>query len=266
MDKITFKIIKLGQVIDLETGDGVYLQVGNAQIWVKKTQQTAELFNLYQTGKKSADPPKDAVWNKWVTVEKKVRLGFLPSLPEMPVQITFKEPLFVTEGNGISFYYLFPTWIDVRLGKLQNISLGEFPSFQLSHTWNGNFFEGELIFEDFPEIYFDPPKNIDPDKITCPVAITNKGNSNLVAGNQILRLENLGVYADEQNFWTNKIQFEYTKNDELTGVKFSQSFLKSIGKFTQIQKPKNPDKKSVLLKKISPIIMRHTLSLPNPKI
>jgi len=263
MDNYQFKNIKLGQVLDLETGEGVYLQVANAQIWLKKTVQTTELFYLYQQGKKITTPPKDAVWSKWVTVEKKVRLGFLPSLPEMPVQLTFKEPLFVLEGNGVFFYYLFPAWITISLGKQPGITLGEFPSVQFSHTWNGNFFEGELIFEDFPEVYFERPDNIDPDKITCPVEIVNKGHTNLIAGQQILRMENMGVYKDELNFWTNKIQFEYTKNSELTDVKFSQNFLKSIGKFTLIQKPRNPDKKSVLLKKISPIKMHHTISLPN---
>jgi hypothetical protein len=266
MENNEFKAIQLGQSLDLETGEGVYLEVANAQVWLKKKVQTTELFYQYQPKKKNASPPKDAVWSKWVTMDKKIHVGFLPCLPEMPLQLTFKEPLFIPEGNDIAFYYLFPAWISIKLGKQLDISLGEFPSMLLSHTWNGNFFEGELIFEDFPEIYFEPMKNVDPAKITCPVEIVNKGNSNLVAGNQIVRLENLGVYADGQNFYTNKIQFEYTKNDELTGVKFSQSFLKSIGKFTLIQKPKNPDKKSVLLKKISPIIMRHTLSLPNPKI
>ncbi|MBE0649622.1 MAG: hypothetical protein IH595_02160 [Bacteroidales bacterium] len=263
MDSNEYKVIKLGQVLDLETGEGVYLEVANAQIWLKKTAQTTALFYQYQTKKKNVNPPKDAAWSKWVTIDKKIHVGFLPCLPEMPVQLTFREPLFVPEGNDIAFYYLFPTWIAVKLGKQLDILLGEFQSLQLSHTWNGNFFEGELIYEDFPEVYFERPETVDPTKITCPLTIINKGNSNLVADKQILRLENLAVYADEQNFWTNKAQFEYTKSSELTDVKFSQNFLKSIGKFTLIQKPRNLDKKSVLLKKVSPIKMHHTISLPN---
>lgn len=263
MEKFKYNAIKLGQTLDLETGGAFYLQAGNAQIWVRKTMQTTELFYQYQPGKKSAAPPKDAVWSKWVTTEEKVLLGFLPGFPEMPVQLTFKEPLFVPDGNEISYYYLFPAWILVKLGKQQDVLLGEFPSVQLSHTWSGNFFEGELIYEDFPEIYLDNPENKDAAKITCPVQIANKGNANLIAGKQILRLENLGVFADEQDFWATRTRFEYTKNNELTDVKFNQAYLKSKGNFTQIQKPRNPDKKSVLLKKVNPINMKHTLILPN---
>lgn len=263
MEKSNYNVIKLGQVLDLETGEGVYLEAGNAQIWVKKTAQTTELYYQYQTGKKSTIPPKEAAWSKWVTIEKKVHLSFLPSLPEMPVQLTLKDPLFVPEGNEVFFYYLFPAWIMVKLGKQQDILLDEFPTVQLSHTWSGNFFEGELIFEDFPEIYFENPENKDEYKITCPVQIANKGNSKLIAGKQILRLENLGIFGDEQNFWATRTRFEYSKNNELTDVKFNQAYLKSMGNFTQIQKPRDPDKKSILLKKFSPIKMIHTLSLPN---
>lgn len=263
MEHIKFKDIKLGQTVDLETDEGVYFQAGNAEIWVKKTVQTTELFYQYHTGRKSVTPPKDAAWSKWVTIEKTVPIGFSPAVPEMPVQLTFKEPLFIPEGNEVSFYYLFPAWIMVKLGKQQDVTLGEFPTLQLSHTWSGNFFEGELIYEDFPEIYFKIPENKDVDKITCPVQIVNKGNANLVADKQILRLENLGIYADEQNFWSTRTRFEYSKNNELTDVKFNQAYLKSIGNFNLIQKPRNPDKKSVLLKKVSPIKMKHTLILPN---
>lgn len=263
MEQIKFKDIKLGQILDLENNEGVYLQAGNAQIWVKKTVQTTELFYQYQTGKKNITPPKDAVWSKWVTIDKKVPVGFLPGVPEMAVQLTFKEPLFIPEGNEISFYYLFPAWIMVKLGKQQDVTLGEFPTEQLSHTWSGNFFDGELIYEDFPEIYFEIPENNNVEKITCPVQIVNKGNANLIADKQILRLENLGIFAEEQNFWATRTRFEYSKNNELSEVKFNQSYLKSMGNFTQIQKPRNPDKKSVLLKKFSPIKMHHTLSLPN---
>lgn len=263
MEKSNYDIIKLGQVVDLETGAGIYMEAGNAQIWIKKTAQTTELFYQYQSGKKNTRPPGDALWSKWVTLDKKVQLSFLPCLPEMPVQLTFKEPLFVSDGNEILFYYLFPAWIMVKMGKQQDVLLGEFPTLQLSHTWSGNFFEGELIYEDFPEIYLDSPENTDASKITCPVQIVNKGNANLVAGKQILRLENLGVFADGQNFWATRTRFEYSKNNELSEVKFSQAYLKSLGNFTQIQKPRNPDKKSVLLKKFRPINMLHTLSLPN---
>ncbi len=263
MDKNDFKTLQLGQIMDLEAGESVYLEVAHAQIWLRKTEQTTELFYQYQTKKKNPLPPKDAIWSKWVTMDKKIHVGFLPCLPELPVQLTFREPLFIPEGNEISFYYLFPAWISVNLGKQLDIPLGEFPSVQLSHTWSGNFFEGELIYEDFPEIYFERPKDVDPGKLTCPVTIINKGSSNLVADKQILRLENLGVFSDGQQFWTHKTQFEYTRNSELSDVHFTQNYLKSLGKFSIVQKARNRDKKSVLLKKVNPIKMHHTISLPN---
>lgn len=263
MEKSNYNSIKLGQVLDLKTGEGVYLQAGNAQIWMKKTPQTTQLFYQYQTGRKSAVPPKDAIWSKWVTTDKKIHLEFFPCFPEMAVQLTFNEPLFVPDGKEISFYYLFPAWIMVTMGKQQDVLLGEFPTLQLSHTWSGNLFEGELIFEDFTEIYLDNPENKDFAKITCPVQIANKGNANFIAGKQILRLENLGIYANEQNFWSTRTRFEYTKNNELTDVKFNQAYLKSMGNFSQIQKPRNLTKKSFLLRSVSPIKMKHTLILPN---
>jgi len=263
MNSYQYKPITLGESVEMKAGEGFFHESADLRIWVRKTKETVDLFSTYSSPQKNTDPPTKALWKKQFALEDKVKVGFLPAMPDLPVQLTFNEPLFIPGGSGITFYYLLPTWVSVRIGKQMDVSLGEFHSFQLSHTWDGNFFEGELVYEDFPEVFFEPKTDSFPYFIIVPIEIKNKSNTNLLVIKQIIRVDNLSIYNNEQNFWANRTLFEYGKSSELLDVKFIQNMPKNYGKFTLVQKSKSQDKKSILTKYFDPIKMKHTLILPN---
>jgi hypothetical protein len=61
----------------------------------------------------------------------------------------------------------------------------------------------------------------------------------------------------------NKIGFDFGKYSELLDVRIFSALPKDLGKFSLVQKPVNPDKKSILLRTFAPIRMKNTLILPS---
>ncbi|MBN2614915.1 MAG: hypothetical protein JXR71_04415 [Bacteroidales bacterium] len=254
--------IGLNEEIDFTTGSAVLHESGSLKLWLRKEKNYLEMVSVNNPGSKSKTPPPKSLWKKWMVSEDPVKLSFLPHVPDLPVQIAFPEPLIVPAGKTIQFYYWLPSWISVRLGKQQDLSLGEFPSQPMSHTWMGNFFDGELVYEDFPAVHFSPEFS-ESFIFICPVEVKNKAAESLVLEKMLIRVNNLSVYSDGNYFWLNKMIFDYGKGNELLDVRLPNALPKDLGKFTLVAKAINPDRKSLLLKTFTPILMKNTLILPN---
>lgn len=262
MNSVKYSLMGLNEDVELKNGDAVVHESGSLKLWVKKQESFIELFSDNNLHGNTKNPPKTAAWKRWIVSDDKVGLVCLPHVPDKSVHIVFSQPLVVPAGKGITFYYWLPAWINVRLSK-QEMSLGEFPSQSLSHTWVGNFFEGELVYEDFPEIHFKPEPHTDPYMFICPVEVKNKGTESLMLEKLLIRVNNLPVYSDENNFWLGKITFDYGNGNELLDVRIANALPKEWGKFTLIQKAVSQDRKSTLIKTFTPIRMKNTLILPN---
>lgn len=254
--------IGLNEEVEFKTGNALYHESGSLKLWLRKEQNYLEMASVTKPESKSKTPPEKSLWKKWMVSEDPVKLSFLPHVPDLPVQIAFTEPLVVPPGKTIQFYYWLPAWIRVSLGKQQDLTLGAFPSQSISHTWLGNFFDGELVYEDFPPIHFNPEFS-EPFLFVCPIEVKNKGTESLVLDKLLIRVNNLSVYSDDKSFWLNKMSFDYGKAGELLDIRVANTFPKEWGKFSLIHKAVNPDRKSILLKSFAPILMKNTLILPN---
>ena len=260
-----FVTVQLGESLKIKTGEAVYHHSGLLKIWLRKHRESVEMVTLVDGKHKAKQPPKDAVWKKWMVFEESITVGFTPYVPDLPVQLAFPEPLIVPEGKNVSFYYWMAAWVNVKLSgdKQSTLSLGAFPTQPLSHTWTGNFFEGELVYEDFPDIHFEPKIHPDKNIFICPVEVKNKGNESLVISKLLMRLNNLSIYTDGEDYWLNKIGFDFGKYSELLDVRIFSALPKDLGKFSLVQKPIDPDRKSTLLRTFAPIRMKNTLILPS---
>ncbi|MBN2638547.1 MAG: hypothetical protein JXR65_05610 [Bacteroidales bacterium] len=258
-----FQQIAINEEVKLKTDSAVMHESGSLKIWIRKQMNFIELFSGNNFDARQKNPPKNAVWKRWLVSEETVPLVCLPHVPDKSVQVVFNEPLVVPEGKNIMFFYWLPAWISVRIGKQRSMALGEFPTQPLSHSWVGNFFDGELVYEDFPSIHIKPEPHTDPHMFICPVEVRNAGYESLLLEKLVIRVNNLSVYSDAKNFWLGKMTFEYGKDSQLADVRMANALPKELGKFTLVQKAVSHDKKSILLKTFTPIRMKNTLILPN---
>lgn len=259
----SYKNIKLNEEIQIKKDQGIMHESGSLKVWVQKKEDYIELYADNQLPKNTKSPPKDAVWQRWIISGDTVSLKCMPHVPDQPVQTVFSSPLIVPAGKSVQLFYGLPVWVNVILTNPQNLSLGQFPSQPLTNTWIGNFFEGELIYEDFQEVHFKPEPNTDPFIFICPVEVKNSGSKFLMLYKLLIRVNNLPVYTDNKNFWLGKITFIFANESELTDVRIANSLPKSLGEFTLVDKAVSQDRKSTLTKMFSPIRMKNTLILSN---
>ncbi len=149
---------------------------------------------------------------------------FSPALQEKP--LVFKSnQLAILPGQSLSFFVKVPLVLQVFYSrKKEENLLKEIPFGNLSNTWFGDADKGEAAYSIGTE-YFLTLADANPSvfEAVCPVKVHNNSKAVLALERLILRVNNLSIYKNADNFLTDLIKIEYKGKEQISSVSYSYS-------------------------------------------
>jgi hypothetical protein len=125
--------------------------------------------------------------------------------------------------------------------------LKEIPFKRLSDTWFGEPDSGEAAFALGNEYYLDFESiETSPFEAICPVSIFNNSPGTLEIQRQIIRVENLALYKNNNKIVTSMVQVEYKGQQILSSADYHYSKIYDGEKQDILTKPRNASGKNLL--------------------
>ncbi|KGE71711.1 DUF432 domain-containing protein [Spirochaeta lutea] len=196
------------------------------------------------------DPPEVNGWSRFVTLQQD-ELGLLPALPDRPLVIRPSMSSTLLPGRWAQFFLAIPVWANlVTLKSKEQTIFQEIPLTLLSNTWFGNTTGGELCYA------LDTPFHRSPDEIQknpvtaiCPLTIKNSSKELLQFQRLCLHVENLELYQEETQLWTNQITVTYKGAELLSQIDIKKTPAReSQGKTTRLRTARVPANKGAIRK------------------
>lgn len=170
-----------------------------------------------------------------------------PALPEKPV--VFKgSRLIVAPKQKLTFFLKVPLKVQVYFSKTQPENLmKEIAVKRLSDTWFGETDNGEVAFALGNE-YFLNTEEVNPSEFEaiCPVTIFNNSPAPVEVERLIIRVENMGLYQNEEKMVTSVAAIEYKGKDVVSSAEYHYSKTYNGEKQELITKPRNTAGKNTL--------------------
>jgi hypothetical protein len=166
----------------------------------------------------SAAPPEDSDWSRWAASGAMEGLDILPLPPDRPLVLQPERPFHLLPGANARIYVRVPVWVQVRVPGPRGSLLQEIPSLVLSDTWWGTFTEGEICYWlHIMARRAAPPEIFLPDRILCPVDLSNQAREELPVEKILLRCQHLSVFKGEGCLWSDEVKIRY-KGEEVGSV------------------------------------------------
>lgn len=216
-----------GETYTLEMGNETWTITREKEGWSFSSTNT-EQKEYYHSGKSNS-------------------LVIQPALPEKPV--VFKgSRLNVSPKQKLTFFLKVPLIMQVYFSKVlpENL-LKEIAVKRLSDTWFGETDSGEAAFALGNE-YFLKMKEVNPAEFEaiCPVTIYNNSPAPFEVERLIIRVENMGLYQNEEKMVTSVAAIEYKGKDVVSSAEYHYSKTYNGEKQELITKPRNTAGKSTL--------------------
>ena len=242
--------------------DVLYMwQAGPLKVWVKRYNLEWQLAHeiiedeelnehLWQILDQT---PQNVSWQKWAFSQHYKDVTFRQNMPERPLVVKTLTPTHIPAGMAATFYVNIPlcATIETQNDSGTTTKLISISSVTLSDTWFGNHFEGNLCYALKTKAVRQVEKaKPQPHRALCPIFIANKTSEMLPLQKICIHAKHLNIYADDDRFWTNrinvsflgkglpsKVHYESTPPSELKNSvlireapeRFEHSFFKTLG-------------------------------------
>ena len=220
---------KLWKLHRLAEGKTLFFQVGPLQLWVQRSGsewRVAERRLSKQckecTLSTVASAPKGISFRSWAFTQNFEDIRLLPCLPDRPLVVKTLTTRIIPPKKETIFFLSLPLYGELSVGKdSQHWVLTEVPSSILSHTWIGDFFEGEGGYAlKTPASYALEDVNMLPNRVICSLRVTNQGEKPLPIEKMCIRPEFLEIYATTQSLWTNEMQATFRSTKQAISIRY----------------------------------------------
>lgn len=217
----------------------VAVQVRGDEIWVS-----------HDGGASSEVPPPHPVdppeWSRWAAAGIPEGIEILPVLPDRPLVLQPEKPFHLLPGARARIYVRVPVWVQLRIPGQRGIPLRELPALILSDTWWGNFTEGELCYWlHIGARRTAPPEIFAPDRIICPVELTNQAREDLPVEKILLRCEHLTVFRGSHSLWSDEVLVRYRGEEVGSVLEMSGKAPPEAAQATSLAPPRTPPARSL---------------------
>ena len=241
----------------------VSAQIGPFDLWVRHTGDEFHVAVKRDPNSESVietSPPKpvegtqDAClsWSRWVGGQHFDTMQLLPVMPNRPVVVRPATPVSIPTSKEALFFVAVPIWVEISVFGPTKVILLQTPSVVLSNTWFGDPMTGELCYSMRTRArrkVDDSP--VRPHRALCPVLIRNTTTKQLDVERFCVHIQNLTVYAGENQLWTNEVHISFRGENETSQVKY----VESAPEYEQIDRiltnPRNQQKKTLLQRSFS---------------
>lgn len=186
----------------------------------------------------------DLKWSRWALRNEGMSVQLSPVFPNLPVVVKPEYQFKLIQGGSAEIYVRIPVWIQVKALSENDLRITELPSLQLSRTWFGSFFDGELCYWFKTTARRVLEENIfKPHLCVCPIEIVNNSDEELEIDKLCLRTEQLSIFMDAKSLWSDHMTIEYKGGNNFSDIIVSGKPPKEAKDATLIGTPRNPVRK-----------------------
>lgn len=176
----------------------VYLQWSANEIWIAHRQRPWPASA--EEGEFESD--MDLKWSRWALNDNDTDVDILPALPSTPVLLTPEDPYRIVPGAHARIYTRIPLWLQIRTSKGKQL-LTEIPTVTMSNTWFGSTIDGERCLSHNSSVRrFLTDDFFLPHLVSCTLEVRNASPTELRFDKICLRTENLSLFDQDGNLWT----------------------------------------------------------------
>lgn len=225
--------------------------IGDVNIWCNRTSQEIKIAHkrlpTSNDGTKIIEPPEDISWSRFALKKEHPFIRISPLFPDRPVVVKPESSFKLNQGIQARIYIRVPIWIKIELTTREPITLLEIPAVVLSNTWFGTFLEGELCYwissSVRREIEPDPDRNY---LAICTLQLINKSDIDLLIEKIRLRVQNLSLFFDGIQLWSDETKVTYKGDEATSQIEFSGKSPIEAPTAESIVSPRNPVKKGLV--------------------
>jgi len=216
-------------------------------------------------GGEAPDPPEegDAEWTRWALPRERSGIRLTPVFPDRPLVVEPEQPFHLVQGARARVYIRVPLWVRVELPDPGTTTLTEIPTTLLSDTWFGEVTEGELA-------YYLPtsarrslsPELFEPDRVICPLQLSNRSAEPLAVEKIALRVSHLSVYRRGRELWANETRVRYEGEAVGSSIEMSPTAPEEAPDAERMSQPRQPLERSFTARTFSRLKHVPGLGLP----
>ncbi len=195
----------------------------------------------------SVQTPSDLVWFRVIT-GKKEKLEVTPVLPDRPLVIRPESPVLLLPGRHAQFYIALPVWLSFAAvsGKTKTV-IQEIALKSLSNTWFGDQGSGEFCYSlDSPLMRIPDQLHAGSSRVICPLIVRNGSKEKLDFERICVHVENLSIFRDGDDLWTNEIKMLFTGGDQISQITVQNEPPKNLPNALRISGPREVHNRNVI--------------------
>lgn len=235
--------------VQLTEGEVHYFKIGDLHLWGTYSNQEVWLASAYSSELSNnfseEHPPDDVSWSRWATRNNANKIEIQPVFPDLSLVVNSEYALKVSPDTQIQIFARIPIWIRISTAE-NDYKLTELPTVLLSRTWFGTFTEGELCYHATTKAR-RTLSGIDkkPYLVSCPITISNKSATVLDFEYFCFRVERLGMYQYEGEFWADETKIIFHGEDSNSDVIMTGKLPPGIKSEQAVAKPRQKIQKSL---------------------
>lgn len=184
----------------------VLLQWSANEVWIAHRQRP------WPASPEEEDGVGELDWSRWALNDNDKDIEILPALPSTPVLLKPDDPYRIVPGARARIYTRIPLWLQIRTAK-GKIVLTEIPTVTMSNTWFGTTVDGERCLSHHSSVRrFLTDDFFLPHLASCTLEVRNASATELKFDKICLRTENLTLYDQDGNIWTDVTTVVYKGN------------------------------------------------------
>lgn len=226
------------------------LRLGARDLWLRRRKSEIQIserdrgrdsgdLGTWGYGSSPREPEPDAEWSRWATPGTEREVALRPILPDRPVVLEPEWPFRLLPGAEARVYVRVPLWIriellmddeaasDAGMGTTdapahrplpaggRGLKLVDLPAIQMSDTWWGEFYQGELAYwlpttarRAMSRSLFAPHLAV------CPLLMRNRADYDLQVERLALRVEHLSLFVHDGQIWSDESRVLYQGGEE----------------------------------------------------
>ncbi len=230
----------------VKEGQVLWRKFGALNIWCRYEGREIHIAYSYDA---QNEPSNDVPWSRWASITAPPRLHITALFPDRPVVVKPVSPFWLLKSSQARIYVRIPIWIQVERIDRMAVKLIEVPSVVLSKTWFGTFMEGEACYYISSGVSQSPkPDSSKPQLVICPIKLHNGSQEDLLIEKICLRVDNLSMYYDGHQLWSDETKVDYKGNRDMSQIKHGKLPPEESPNAKRISAPRVPMEKSFMTK------------------
>lgn len=225
----------------------LWLRAQDHEVWVAHARSPDPGDpNEVVRGTPPPEPPADVGWSRWAPPAEEREVALRPALPDRPLVLRPERDFTLLPGAEARIYVRVPLWIRVELRRpgstaADAMPLLELPSTELSDTWWGGFFEGELCYWLSTTARREMRSDLTASHLAvCPLSMVNRSATDLAVQKLAFRVEHLGLFSSGLGIWTDTSIVSYQGDEEGSQIETTGRPPHEAGEAQRIADPRVP--------------------------